>query len=140
MRQGKKSLPETIELFIELAWMLAAITTICEFGERLNDSSERIRDVFDRLAWYLFPCDVQHKLANLIMAAHRPFELYVFGSISCSRSTLKNVSESFYKPDFELKLKTQSIHSHLDVQQSLLMVHGSPAFWELKYTEQLEQN
>lgn len=80
-------------LLIELVWMLAAIITICELGERLNDSSERMSTVCDRLAFHLFPCDVQHKLINLIVVAQRPFDLLVFGSISCSRSTLKSVSK-----------------------------------------------
>ena len=73
-------------------WTFAGIFGICEFGQQFSRSFDEINDIYDRLAWYKFPNDVQHALPTLMVVAQKPIELHVFGSISCSRITLKSVS------------------------------------------------
>ena len=80
---------------------------VCEFGQQLSGAFEEINDVYDQFVWYKFPCKVQQVLPTLIMIAQQPVELHVFGSISCDRITLKNVSKIFIF--YEKKTKIQSI-------------------------------
>lgn len=86
---------DIIDLSITMFWAFSIIFGICDFGERLSGTFDEINDVCDMFTWYLFPCDVQHMLKTLIIIAQKRVELYAFGSISCGRVTLKNVSEIF---------------------------------------------
>lgn len=79
-------------MFITMVWVFVAISSICEFGERLSGTFNEINNVCDQLAWHLFPHDVQQLLSFLFMIVQKPTELRVFGSISCSRITFQNVS------------------------------------------------
>lgn len=67
---------------------------VCELGDQLTCTFEEIEHVCDQFKWYLFPRNVKHMLPILIMAVRKPVELNVFGTISCSRITLENVSET----------------------------------------------
>lgn len=74
-----------------MIWLFAGIFGICEFGERLRGTFDEINHVYNQFVWYLLPWKVQHIATVLIMVAQEPVQLWVFGSISCCRITLKNV-------------------------------------------------
>lgn len=82
---------EMIVLSMFIFWSFIAIFGICEYGERLRETFNEISDAYNQLAFYLYPCDVQHMLTTLLMVAQKPVELEVFGSIVCGRITFKNV-------------------------------------------------
>lgn len=78
---------------MNMFWAFAVIFGICEFGQRLCGAFDEVNHLYDQTAWYLFPYNVQHALSYLMMVAQKPVELRVFGSISCGRVTLENVSK-----------------------------------------------
>lgn len=92
-RQGANNSVDIIPLFIDALMSFAVVLGVCEFGERLIQTFNEVNDAFDQFKWHLFPCDVRHMLATLIMFAQKPVKLDVFGSISCSRITLKIVGK-----------------------------------------------
>lgn len=90
-----KNLSDVIALFIGIFWSFSAIFGVCEFGKSLTGSFEEINDIYHQFAWYRFPFKAQQMLITLLVIAQEPIELHVFGSISCGRITLKNVSKIF---------------------------------------------
>lgn len=87
---------DIISFSIQMFFSFAAIFAVCEFGARLSGKFEEINDMYNQLAWYLFPYKVQRMLSISIMVAQEPVELNVIGSISCGRITLKDVSKNIY--------------------------------------------
>lgn len=73
-------------------WSFLIIFIVCEFGERLSYTFDEIIDAYEQFRWYLFPRKVQHMQPILLSVAQRPVKVNVFGSISCGRITLRDVS------------------------------------------------
>lgn len=72
---------------------IGAIFVICEFGQRISNAcGDKIKYVFDRYIWYLFPIEVQRILPTAILYVQEPIELKFFGSSSLNREQLKFVS------------------------------------------------
>lgn len=80
---------------IILFWTSVGTFSVCEFGQQLSATFEEINRLYDRLAWYRFPRKTQRMLTTQLMFAQKSVELCVFGTISCSRITFKNVRTAF---------------------------------------------
>lgn len=121
-------------------WMFVTIFGICEFGERLSETFNEINEMYDRLDWYRFPCNVQHTLTILMIFAQKPVELYVFGSMTCGRITFKNVGRNFLFITKKLNSKHQiriqffyEFFFRLGIKRSIFMVYDTSTFWKLKF-------
>lgn len=95
LQKGANNSLEIMNLVLIMCLSFVIIYGVCEFGEKMTGAFEEINDAYDRFAWTVFPHDVQTLMPILIMAAQKPIELRVFGSISCGRITFRNVSEIF---------------------------------------------
>lgn len=107
---------------------------VCEFGEQLKGSFQQINGAFDQFPWYAFPRKTRRLLATLaILFAQQPVELQVFGSISCCRITLQNVSEwfLFHRQEIWCVHDKAFFYRFLGFQQCSFVFHGASTFWEL---------
>lgn len=93
LRQDTFNTLEMINLSIIVFWSFTIIFGVCEFGERLSTTFEKINDVYGQSSWYLFPRKVKLMLPTLMIVAQKPLRLHVFGDISCGRITFENVSK-----------------------------------------------
>lgn len=84
-----------INLSIIVFWSFTLIFGVCEFGERLSATFEKINDVFGQSAWYLFPRKAKLMLPTLMIIAQKPLYLHVFGRITCGRITFENVGQVY---------------------------------------------
>lgn len=92
MRQGTNNSPELIVLSIQIFWAFIMLFGICELGQRFSGKCEEICDVLHQLRWYWIPFDTQQMLLTILLAAQKPIEIEIFGSISCNRNTFKEVT------------------------------------------------
>lgn len=89
--QDTNNTPEIILSFAEIFCSFIGIFCVCDFGQRIGDTFEKINMLIEQLNWYLFPCDTQPMLTIISIVAQRPVELEIFGSMSCNRRTFKKV-------------------------------------------------
>lgn len=67
------------------------IVLACELGHQLSDAFEEINHTIAQLDWYQFPAKLWQILPIIMASAQQPIRIEVFGSISCSRTDLRQV-------------------------------------------------
>lgn len=68
------------------------ISVLCFYGQYLIDSYEQLNDSIIFSDWYKYPIGLQKILHMMIAATQYPVEIKGFGSSSCTREILKEVS------------------------------------------------
>ena len=63
-----------------------------EIGQRLSNGFEGIDDKINQIDWYLLPMEIQRILPTIMINTQQPVFVNCFGSLACSRDTLKRVS------------------------------------------------
>lgn len=84
----------TVELFESTVYGFTAfsiILFISELGQIFGDRFERIDDKINELDWYLLPIRIQRMLPTMMITTQQPNFMKCFGSLTCSRETLKMV-------------------------------------------------
>lgn len=67
---------------------------VCEIGQRISNSFEKIWSKIDRFNWYLYPHDLKRALFIIMIFAQQPFDVDIFGSFACCRFSFKKVRSS----------------------------------------------
>lgn len=62
---------------------------ICDFHQQMSNAFDEINDKIVQMSWYRFPNEINRMLPMILMVTQQPVEFRFFGSISCSRETLK---------------------------------------------------
>lgn len=76
----------------EVVDVIIAVGTACELGERTNEMFGAIDDTFNETDWYLYPIEVQRMLSAVMIVAQKPIYVELFGSVTASRETFRQVS------------------------------------------------
>lgn len=92
-RQHKSFSLLTIILMFEAFYSFALIFIACELGERANLAFREIDYLVKQFNSYNFPPCIQKMLPIFLAMTQKKFWFVVFGSITCSRESLKKVSQ-----------------------------------------------
>lgn len=71
--------------------VLYSIFVVCELFQQMSNAFDEIHDKILGLSWYRFPTEINRMLPTILMITQQPVEFKCFGSIACSRDTLKKV-------------------------------------------------
>lgn len=85
---------DTIELFESTVYGGCAFTEVLftsEIGQIFGDRFEEIDDKINELDWYLLPMKIQRMLPTFMINTQQSTLITCFGSLTCSRETLKMV-------------------------------------------------
>lgn len=74
------------------AYSFGTLFFACETGQRLTNGFDEINELFNRLDRYRFPDEIKRMPTTILINSHEPVELLYFGSHSCSRETMEEVS------------------------------------------------
>lgn len=64
---------------------------VCNIGENVTISFDKINESIYDIAWYECPVNLQKYLIPMIMASEKPLHIHVFGKYECCRDTFKEV-------------------------------------------------
>lgn len=64
---------------------------ICEMGQRISYAFDEIGEMIWDMKWYLHSNKIQKLLPIIINAVQKPVAIKFFGSVTCSRESLKKV-------------------------------------------------
>lgn len=76
----------------EVVDVISAVGVACELGERTNEMFSAIDDTFNETDWYLYPIEIQRMLPAVMTVAQKPIYVELFGSVTASRDTFRQVS------------------------------------------------
>lgn len=85
---------DTLELLESTVYGLFAFTEVlftAEIGQIFGNRFEEIDGKFNELDWYLFPMKIQRMLPIVMINMQQSCLIECFGSLTCSRETLKMV-------------------------------------------------
>lgn len=75
----------------EIFWSIAIVFFFCEFGERVSNGFEESSYMLKQLDWYSYPYEMQRLLPTVMIIGNEPVSVRVFGNISCTRGTFREV-------------------------------------------------
>lgn len=73
-------------------WSFGLVYIVCEFGENLTNRFEDLDEAVYQCDWYTYPNEIQNLLPIILLGSQEPIILSVFGKVSCTRESFKNVS------------------------------------------------
>lgn len=85
---------DTVELFESAVYGCCAFAEVLftsEIGQIFGDRFEDIDDKINELDWYLLPMKIQRMLPTFMINTQQSTLITCFGSLACSRETLKMV-------------------------------------------------
>lgn len=78
-----------LELIFYAVWSFGLVYIACEMSQRFCDALNEMDDDIGQLDWYLYPAEIQRLLLIIVENSQQPVIVKCFGSIACSRETLK---------------------------------------------------
>lgn len=82
-----------IVLLTDVFWSFVGVFAVCEFGQKMSNSFDKIEYESGQLRWYYFPIRIHQMMPTFIVVAQQPIELLIIESVSCDRITFKQVKE-----------------------------------------------
>lgn len=89
-------------LFVETIYAFGFLFVVCELCQRLTNEFDKVDEMINGIDWFSFPMEIQRLMPTFIGISWQPIEIKVFGSITNSRETFKQVSliqSVFFWPD-----------------------------------------
>lgn len=112
-------------MIIEVITAFGMVTVSGEIGEGFSNWFNEIETVIIEFDWYTFPIELQRILPFIWMNVQRVVGIECFGSILCSRQTLKNVRFNKIRQPIFIKLSNIEYSISGD-QYCFLIFYGSP--------------
>lgn len=82
-----------VPTFLYIGCSFGTMFMYCELGQYLTTEFIEINDTFEQIDWYVYPIEIQRLLTTILIHLQEPVELFYFGCNSCSRESMKKVSD-----------------------------------------------
>lgn len=107
---------------------LVFVFIACELGQRFTNAFVDVDNVLSQIRWYLLPNEMQRILPMVLIYAQEPIVVQFFGSMSCSRTQFKSVSnfQSIAEFLFENIYAICSFLSDLGNECCVSILHDTP--------------